>query len=60
MNKTSWIFRFMCNRPIRNLILNIKYHSYDEIIENIWIGAPITHIMIKPEFATDKYWLIVF
>lgn len=60
MNKTSWLFYFMGNQQVSNLILNIKYRSYDVVIENIWIGAPITHIMIKPEFATDKYWLIVF
>ncbi len=61
MNKTSWIFRFMCNPQIINRIINIKYHSCDEVIENIYISTSISHLYLqKPEFTPYNYWLIVF
>lgn len=47
MNKTSWIFYFMCNPQIINRIINIKYHSYDEVIENIYKGFYLTSIPTK-------------
>lgn len=55
MNKTSWIFRFMCNPQIINRLLNIKYHS----IENMWISVPITY---QPKLASTPYnrWLVAF
>lgn len=59
MNKTSYIFYFMCDYPINNRLFNIKYNSYDEIIEYMWISSLITHIQ-KPAFIQYNYWLIVF
>lgn len=61
MNKTSWIFYFMCNQQIINRIINIKYHSCDEVIENIYISTSISHLYLqKPEFTPYIYWLIAF
>lgn len=59
MDKTSYIFYFMCDSPINDRLLNIKYHFYDEIIENMWITALITH---QPKLASTPYnrWLIAF
>lgn len=55
MAKTSYIFYFMCDSPINEHLLNIKYHS----IENMWISVPITH---QPKLASTPYkrWLIAF
>lgn len=61
MNKTSWFFYFMCNQQIINRIINIKYHSYDEVIENIYIRTSISYLYLqKPELTPYNYWLIVF
>lgn len=55
MDKTSYIFYFMCDSPINEHLLNIKYHS----IENMWISVPITH---QPKLASTPYnrWLVAF
>lgn len=58
MDKTSYIFYFMCDSPISFNLLNIKYHSIENI-ENMWISVPITH---QPKLASTPYnrWLIAF